>query len=497
MATWIKATELKEIDYKATYFAKWPSGTVIKSTGRFQESDGTFFWNESGYIPVSFKEREQLLILDETPSPIVPLSPLGVEELAKERAVAYSHDGHKIIDFGFNSATDREATHFYNGFLAGHAHRLPERTSDEVREDIENILYSIQNKEGNSHLFTTELCSEAADEIIKSIQGHAIKLEENKGQQGEDTGKVFDLRPVSLKPNRFGRYWCVVKSHPVNYAQSLVGLEYGEDDLGNVGFLQESDDFVVTHWMEGEFPAPSPNSPSLPEGIVESLIAANPYKPDDEYYGIAEVAWAKCCSKLRELISSQPKELTHHEALKSLGVPEEDFCKVCEDGAYRDGKCFNCGHVYSTPQTGAEQMLVEGLSKLDTYGWKPDGMKDNPKDVPIEDVFVLRSEVLQILASFTKSKEEQEDQFGTLQDMYNESREYVKNLEKERSEIWESACKKVLSDIRVTFLNPDNLKKADSSSDRQVFQGIGETILNFPLPDFNKPLPHPEAWDIK
>lgn len=64
---WITPEKIK-IEYGKTYFAKWPSGTVIKSTGKFQESDGTFFWNERDYIPVLKKEWPMLLILEESPS---------------------------------------------------------------------------------------------------------------------------------------------------------------------------------------------------------------------------------------------------------------------------------------------------------------------------------------------------------------------------------------------------------------------------------------------
>lgn len=64
---WIPANKLK-IEYQKKYYAKWPSGTVIKSTGWFQQSDGTFFWHEQGYIPILKREHEQLLILDESQS---------------------------------------------------------------------------------------------------------------------------------------------------------------------------------------------------------------------------------------------------------------------------------------------------------------------------------------------------------------------------------------------------------------------------------------------
>lgn len=48
--------------------------------------------------------------------------------------------------------------------------------------------------------------------------------------------------------------------------------------------------------------------------------------------------------------------------------------------------------------------------------------------------------------------------------------------------VWNFACKQLLSDISDTFLNPENLNKADSPTDRHVFKGIGETIKNFPIP---------------
>ena len=69
---WIKASELKNIVYRKTYFAKWeagyPEGFGIKSTGFFHESDGVFFWHVQGYVPVSPSEYKDLFILDESES---------------------------------------------------------------------------------------------------------------------------------------------------------------------------------------------------------------------------------------------------------------------------------------------------------------------------------------------------------------------------------------------------------------------------------------------
>jgi hypothetical protein len=52
-------------------------------------------------------------------------------------------------------------------------------------------------------------------------------------------------------------------------------------------------------------------------------------------------------------------------------------------------------------------------------------------------------------------------------------------------EIWDAACKETLRLISETFLDPSNQSKADSVRDKEVFQAVGETITNFPIP----PLP--------
>jgi hypothetical protein len=45
--------------------------------------------------------------------------------------------------------------------------------NDKLQEEIENILYGIQNNAGNSHLFSTDLCTEAAKEIISAISDNS------------------------------------------------------------------------------------------------------------------------------------------------------------------------------------------------------------------------------------------------------------------------------------------------------------------------------------
>jgi hypothetical protein len=50
--------------------------------------------------------------------------------------------------------------------------------------------------------------------------------------------------------------------------------------------------------------------------------------------------------------------------------------------------------------------------------------------------------------------------------------------------IWEYACRTILKDISQTFLSKSNQNKADKSSDKDVFQAVGETIKNFPIPEY-------------
>ncbi|MES2382339.1 MAG: hypothetical protein V4538_14935 [Bacteroidota bacterium] len=51
----------------------------------------------------------------------------------------------------------------------------------------------------------------------------------------------------------------------------------------------------------------------------------------------------------------------------------------------------------------------------------------------------------------------------------------------------ENYGKQLLKDISTTFLYPFNQDKADKKSDKDVFQALGETILNFPLPAITNP----------
>lgn len=65
---WIKASEFKWKPIATYYALRHDEIIPIKSTGFFQESDGTFFWNEKGFVPVLKERQHELYILDESPN---------------------------------------------------------------------------------------------------------------------------------------------------------------------------------------------------------------------------------------------------------------------------------------------------------------------------------------------------------------------------------------------------------------------------------------------
>lgn len=56
---------------------------------------------------------------------------------------------------------------------------------EKLQEEIEDILYSVQNKAGNSHLFNTDLCTDISEEIIGALKRHLTPAEADaKGRCG-------------------------------------------------------------------------------------------------------------------------------------------------------------------------------------------------------------------------------------------------------------------------------------------------------------------------
>ena len=61
-------------------------------------------------------------------------------------------------------------------------------------------------------------------------------------------------------------------------------------------------------------------------------------------------------------------------------------------------------------------------------------------------------------------------------------------------EVWELACKQTLNDISKTF--KENSHKGQTNGDRDVFEAISDTIVNFPIPEMPFTLSLPESKQV-
>ena len=63
------------------------------------------------------------------------------------------------------------------------------------------------------------------------------------------------------------------------------------------------------------------------------------------------------------------------------------------------------------------------------------------------------------------------------------TKEFILEAMNEYAELkWKEGCDKLLKDISNTFL--DGVRKADKESDKDIYQAIGETIQDFPIPNY-------------
>lgn len=146
------------------------------------------------------------------------------------------------------------------------------------------------------------------NDMVKSfLAGHAIKLEENKGQQGEQSlkGSVSEVLKES------GGLWqACTGCHETVDGQETGHYPYNDTFQSYQGSGCHECGGIGVVWNDySDYEQKISPAPSLPEGIVEQLIAANPNKwggVDSSNYA-KHIIWQQCCSKLRELIFSQSK----------------------------------------------------------------------------------------------------------------------------------------------------------------------------------------------
>ena len=63
-------------------------------------------------------------------------------------------------------------------------------------------------------------------------------------------------------------------------------------------------------------------------------------------------------------------------------------------------------------------------------------------------------------------------------------KDWVNLLESFGKSKWNEGCEKTLSNIALTFIDEKNINKAERESDKDVFLAIGQTIKNFPKPEY-------------
>lgn len=66
LPTWVRADSIDLDDITRPVLAKRIDDETIIGRGSFQKSDRTFFWFEQGFVPISKKDHDKLLLLDDT-----------------------------------------------------------------------------------------------------------------------------------------------------------------------------------------------------------------------------------------------------------------------------------------------------------------------------------------------------------------------------------------------------------------------------------------------
>ena len=65
-------------------------------------------------------------------------------------------------------------------------------------------------------------------------------------------------------------------------------------------------------------------------------------------------------------------------------------------------------------------------------------------------------------------------------------KDWVNLLESFGKSKWNEGCEKTLLNIALTFIDEKNINKAERESDKDVFLAIGQTIKNFPKPEYEQ-----------
>lgn len=198
---WIKADKADYIVGKK-YYGKWDSGTVIKSTGVFN-GYGDFIWSEKGYIPISKKELNQLLILDESDDH--PTPKVSAEEVLEEltgidlanRAADYAFNLLNSEPTDFMYVRDVVIKAFTDGYTASQFRTpVPE---GEKAEDITNSLSNSFYKETGNYFDEdySKYCQWLENKIVEYRQYVAAPAN-GEGKDEWSAQYVFDKTFVAF-----------------------------------------------------------------------------------------------------------------------------------------------------------------------------------------------------------------------------------------------------------------------------------------------------------
>ncbi len=116
------------------------------------------------------------------------------------------------------------------------------------------------------------------DEWLNEVRGATVA----PPVSGKEVEEDIEVRvPKLWPPDKKGWYWCVIEGRPKALGMRLVRLEYGEDDLGKIGFLQDDDNFRVLYYLTA-----TPIKETVTDGVE---------RDNDTKYTYYHIDFSNCC----------------------------------------------------------------------------------------------------------------------------------------------------------------------------------------------------------
>jgi len=209
---WVRASDIEYEMVTRVVFAKRADDFTCKGIGRFQQSDGTFFWQVQGIIPIPLKDHDKLLILCEDESPSLPADKPESPESFK-KWLDYNCDPHnatavdsapfvewldkEIEGTGFPDVFTRKLIAVKQKYLSlRQPQALPIEEGGEMPSELNEWMSEEEDKIDNiEHMFGYRLGAIAMWKRIGFEREEALTL---AGKMGEgwrrETQELFSLR---------------------------------------------------------------------------------------------------------------------------------------------------------------------------------------------------------------------------------------------------------------------------------------------------------------